>query len=100
MIKFQDFELFVKSMEHSPKVMGREFKLFSLKDFYTYLTGKPAWTLKRKQESKPFRRWLLSEARPFVRTITGEQWENLGIVPMCGREGFIEVFELREDKKP
>ena len=48
----------------------------SINDYYKFLTGKDSRT-KRLNETEKYREWLLGVWRPFSKTITNEQWEEL-----------------------
>jgi hypothetical protein len=87
--------MFVAEFKLSAKIRLNEAHVFSLKDFYKYLSRRSPFTPKRKQETAEYRRWLLGVARPLMRSILQVQWEQLGINPMIGREGFIEVFTVK-----
>lgn len=90
----ENLKVFLKTVKTSNK--AKALGGASIKEYYQFLTGKKPWT-KKFQDTKKFRDWKFNVWRPFSKTLTNKNWEDLGVYPSIGREGMIALFRYQED---
>lgn len=100
------FNHFILSLDpndnHLPQtIKAKTTGMITVKDFYSFLSGKMPITPKTQQETKEFREWKFRFWRPFSKTITDKNWNALKLEPQVGREGFIATFRCvsQEEKE-